>query len=346
MRLERAWWLASCLVACPSTASQPAERSTDQVAVNGTLNIQIPFDAISVSEVAYTVTRSGQPERQGKFIVDGASYLRALVGGLASGSDLIVTLRADARWRATGLSTSCVAINAFAIYPGQTTALAIVLSCDAVPASDAGPAGAAVGGNVCPIIQDIHAIPGQAPVGSEVVVKADVLDADEGPERLHYAWGADYGVFTDASSARAVFSCTEPGDATLSLSVSDGDPTCPNQAVVVYVKCLDSLDPQAAAGQGPGGSSAATGAVSPPTAGFASAGAVASGAGAAGQRAGASGSGSAGASAAKAAAVSGAGSGSASAAGTAGAAVSGAGGSVTQTSGSGDSRRNWPVWRN
>jgi hypothetical protein len=319
--------------------------------VNGTLNIQIPFDAISVSEVAYTVTRSGNAERQGTFIVDGESYLRALVGGLASGSDLIVTLRANARWRATGLSTSCVAINAFAIFPGQTTALAIVLSCEAGPARDAGPTAAAVGGNVCPVIQDIHAIPGQAPVGSEVVVKADVSDADEGPERLHYAWSADYGAFTDANSARAVFLCTEPGDATLSLAVSDGDPTCPNQAVVVYVTCLDSLDSQGAAGRGQGGSSAATGAVSPPNPSSVSAGSAAqaghpaSGAGAAGQRAGAAGSGS---SAASAVAISGASSGSASAGSSAGAgaAASGAGGNAAQTSSSGDSRRNRPFWRN
>jgi hypothetical protein len=317
--------------------------------MSGTLNIQIPFDAISVTEVSYTVTRSGKAERQGKFIVDGEAYLRALVGGLASGSDLIVTLRADARWRATGLGTSCVALNAFTIFPGQTTALAIVLSCDAGVASDAGPVGAAVGSNVCPVIQAIHAIPAEAPVGSEVVVKADVIDADEGPERLHYAWSADYGAFTDATSSSAVFRCTEPGDATLSLAASDGDPKCPNQAVPVYVTCLDTQGAQATAGHGSGSASAASGAVSAPSPSFVSAGSVAQGGGAAaaGQRAPVAGSGAAGASAAHAAAVSGAGSGGASAGDTAGsgAAVSGAGGAAAQTSGSGDSRRNRPVWR-
>jgi hypothetical protein len=320
-RLACAWWLALCLVACPSTDSQSTLRDTNQTAVSGTLSVQIPFDAISVSELAYTVTRSGKPERQGRFVVDGETYLRALVGGLAPGSDLMVTLRGDARWRATGLTTSCVAINAFAIFAGQTSALAMMLTCDAAPAGATAPAGAAAGGNICPVIQAIHAIPTEAPVGSDVVLKAEVSDLDEGPERLHYAWSADYGAFTEATSARALFRCTEPGDATISLAASDGDPMCPNQGVFVYVTCLESQGSQLTAGQGAGSSIGAAGRVSAPSPSFAVAGSAAqggraassAGAGTSGQRTGGTG----GANAAVAA-VSGAGAGAAQAGGSGG----------------------------
>jgi hypothetical protein len=206
---------------------------TVPIAVTGALNVQIAFDTISVTEIAYTVTRSGSPQRQGQFIVDGQSRLRGVVGPLAPGADYLITLQADARWRDTGASTSCTASNAFSITAGQTTALVLMLRCGA-------PAPPPAAGNMCPVITAIRAIPSEAPLGSEVVLKVDVTDADEGPQRLRYSWSADSGAFTDAASARAGFQCTVPGIATVSLIISDGDPACPKDPVLVYVTCLDA----------------------------------------------------------------------------------------------------------
>jgi hypothetical protein len=206
------------------------------IAVTGALNVQIAFDTISVTEVAYKLTRSGSPQRQGKFIVDGQSRLRGVVGPLAPGADYLITLQADARWRDTGASTSCTASNAFSITAGQTTALVLMLRCGAPPP----PPAAGNTGNMCPVIMAIRAIPSEAPLGTDVVLKVDVTDADEGPQRLRYTWSADSGAFTDAASARAGFQCTVPGIATVSLIISDGDPACPTDPVLVYVTCLDA----------------------------------------------------------------------------------------------------------
>jgi hypothetical protein len=209
------------------------------IAVTGALNVQLAFDTISVTEVAYTLTRSGSPQRQGKFIVDGQSRLRGVVGPLAPGADYLITLQADARWRDTGASTSCTASNAFSITAGQTTALVLMLRCGAPPPP---PAAGNTGntGNMCPVIMAIRAIPSEAPLGTDVVLKVDVTDADEGPQRLRYTWSADSGAFTDAASARAGFQCTVPGIATVSLITSDGDPACSKDPVLVYVTCLEA----------------------------------------------------------------------------------------------------------
>jgi hypothetical protein len=325
MRLPRAWWLASCLAGCQPTGSQAPLRVKGAAAVTGALNLQVPFATISATELAYALTRSGSPQRQGHFIVDGQNSLRGVIGPLAPGSDYVITLEADARWRDTGSSTSCVANDAFSIYAGQTTALALMLQCDAPPPP------AAVGGNTCPVIAAIRAIPGEAPLASEVVLKADVTDVDEGPERLRYAWSADSGAFTDAASARAGFQCTAPGIATVSLIVSDGDPLCPRDAVLVYVTCLE---PDVAS--------------SPPAAPSAGA---AAGAGSATGAAGASVAGGSGSTAAQGGSAGTAGRGGSSGSGVAAfgnlsaAAVSGGNGGAAEAGSSGVLGRLWP-WRN
>jgi hypothetical protein len=158
-----------------------------------------------------------------------------------------------------------------------------------------------------------------------------VTDADEGPQRLRYSWSADSGAFTDAASARAGFQCTVPGIATVSLIISDGDPACPKDPVLVYVTCLDA---DVASGQ-PVVAGTGAGAAAGSTAGAAGS-SVAGGSGSAAQSGGAGVAGGGGNSGSRVAALS----------STAGAAGSGGAGGAGQAGSGGALRRLLRSWRN
>jgi hypothetical protein len=96
--------------------------------------------------------------------------------------------------------------------------------------------------NVCPVIDAAGASPGEVTLGGKIQLTGSAHDADSGPAALGYAWSATSGFFDNAKAASPVFTCSAPGPATLTLVVSDGDPSaaCADTASLT-VNCSDTF---------------------------------------------------------------------------------------------------------
>jgi len=74
-------------------------------------------------------------------------------------------------------------------------------------------------------------------------ISSTAVDPDSGPSPLSYHWIASIGSLRDASSASPTYTCTAPGVATLTLTVSDGDPQASCAATgSVQITCSGHVD--------------------------------------------------------------------------------------------------------
>jgi hypothetical protein len=90
----------------------------------------------------------------------------------------------------------------------------------------------------CPNIPTYAADPQAAPVGATVRIRAAM--GDPVGDHLTFAWTADKGLIVSPKSASTTYLCSEPGEATLSLTASDG--TCfDKQSLIVTCRpCPDA----------------------------------------------------------------------------------------------------------
>src|SRR5262249_56730640 len=95
--------------------------------------------------------------------------------------------------------------------------------------------------NVCPVLDGLSATPGEVVVGKSIELSATAHDSDSGPKDLAYVWSASSGSVSGVSDGRATFTCKEAGEATITVTASDGDPdpNCPaKQSVTVQCTAL------------------------------------------------------------------------------------------------------------
>jgi hypothetical protein len=76
------------------------------------------------------------------------------------------------------------------------------------------------GFDFCPFIRSAAAEPISAPVGTDVQISVVALDSDS--PNLSFTWKADSGTIVDPKAANTVYRCTMPGQASLTVTVSDG----------------------------------------------------------------------------------------------------------------------------
>ncbi len=95
--------------------------------------------------------------------------------------------------------------------------------------------------NICGV--DGVSAPGRLPVGSSLSLSAVAHDTDSGPSPLTYSWTASSGTLSNATAANPTFTCLVTGAATLTVTVSDGDPApgCTSSASVT-VTCSGHND--------------------------------------------------------------------------------------------------------
>ncbi len=93
--------------------------------------------------------------------------------------------------------------------------------------------------NICPTIDGIGANPAEAQVGGTIAITGSAHDSDAGPTPLAYAWSASgNGTIANPTAQNPTFTCNAPGMATVSVTVSDGDPTASCAATSsVQVNC-------------------------------------------------------------------------------------------------------------
>lgn len=213
----------------------------------GSLHLQIQLAGSIVPEIAYEISRDGTIARRGTFLPNGQDdVFTAVVGTLPASDRYSIVFAAKALDRQTGQLLPCDGSADFRIVAGQTTVLGVLVRCSDAAAKPAAPsssmATAPDAGHRCASISAVRALPGEAPVGKQVILKADIAPGDTMIDQLHFEWSANTGALLNESAAEAVFLCTTSGVATVTLKLSEAFQACREERVFVYVTCRDVLE--------------------------------------------------------------------------------------------------------
>ncbi len=228
--MQKQWLVGLAIV---SSLAGLACKSTTRSDDAGSVSVALQLANGSVlNDVAYSITGPSSFLKTGSIDVIGSSLVSAIVGPIPAGVGYTVTLTGTT----TDGSTSCAGSGNFDVVAHQVATVAVHMICQQAPRTGS----VLVNGtlNVCPLIDGAGASPSEVLVGSSIGLSAQAHDADNGPSPLTYHWTASSGTFTDASALDTRFTCTAPGAAMLTLSVSDGDPSasCPDTTTIT-VNC-------------------------------------------------------------------------------------------------------------
>jgi hypothetical protein len=164
--------------------------------------------------------------RYGALDVTRSPMMSAVLTDIPVGDGYSLTLVSDDG------GAACAGSGAFDIAEGQNTVVDVVLTCHKPVAKPVVIMGNA---NECPDIVSVTGSTG-AGIGEPLTLTAVATDGDNGPMPLSYTWLADSGELGSPHAAVTTYTCSKPGQATLSLTVSDGDPSC-DQLQGVKINC-------------------------------------------------------------------------------------------------------------
>jgi 5'-nucleotidase len=210
--------LAFGLPACGAQPSGSEESAAKETAGNVSLGLVLASGA-TLDAVDYTITGPGGFARSGSLDVSRSSKLSGVIGGLPAGLGYAVSLAGTS----TDRSTACSGSATFDVTAHQTTQVTVAVSCK--EKSKTGSAQLSGSLNLCPLIDGITLTPSEIFVGASVTLQGLAHDSDAGPAPLSYHWTTSSGALSDPSAPNPSFTCTTLGPATLTLSVSDGDPS-------------------------------------------------------------------------------------------------------------------------
>ena len=196
-----------------------------------TLELRLP-DGRLIQTANYTITGPNGFTRSGTINVGASNTLTATIGGLPAGAGFQITITA----MTTDGTVNCGGSAMFAVAAGSAVNVAVPLACHEAPRTGS----VIISGNlnVCPAIDGISANPAEVNVGGTIALAVSAHDSDAGPATLGYAWAASSGTLANANTPNPTFTCNAPGIATVTATVSDGDPAagCP-ATVNAMVNC-------------------------------------------------------------------------------------------------------------
>jgi hypothetical protein len=198
-------------------ANAPALESQDGT---GTLSFDLQLaGGQTINSASYSISGPAGFTKTGTIDLSASTKLTATIGGLPAGTGYQITLSATT----TDGSLSCGGSATFAVMAGKTASVAVPLACKEAPRTGSVMVSGTL--NICPTIDGIGVNPAEVQVGGTIALSASSHDTDAGPSPLAFAWQATGGTLNDATAQSPVFTCTTPGMATVSLKVSDGDPS-------------------------------------------------------------------------------------------------------------------------
>lgn len=203
------------LAGCSDGGTPPAVEQAKQV---GELALGLSLDSgLSISSVHYEISGNGVL-LSGDIPVSGSGMtFTTTIPGLPVGAGYLVKLTATPT---NEPAFSCGGLATFAIVAGGTTLVNVVLACD--EPEDAGTVVINGRFDVCPSIRSAILAPETQLVGGTIAISAAVRDLDMGPAQLSYSWTASAGSLANAQSSAPTLTCTQAGDLSVSLQVSDG----------------------------------------------------------------------------------------------------------------------------
>ena len=206
------------IVGCGSDPSSASSGAVDE-GNSGSLGFALTMPGNSIlNSVTYTIVGPANYTSTGTINVSNSTTISTLLS-LPAGGPYSVTLSGTS----TDNSVSCSGSAQTSITAGQSKTLTVQMTCH-----EAGRTGSvAINGtlNSCPVIDSLGASPAEVLVGGTIALSSSAHDSDASPAALSYKWTASSGSLSSSTSANPTFKCTEPGDATITLAVSDGDTT-------------------------------------------------------------------------------------------------------------------------
>ena len=208
---------ATALAVAAFSSTGCGNNSTSDLARQGILDLHVDGAGnVVIDAVSYGLTGPAGYSKTGAIDVRNSPVVSALIGGIPAGTGYSITLSATSRDQ----GTTCTGTAGFDVLAHTTTAVAVHLSCRQQPRTGS----VSVNGtfNICPMIDSLGANPAAVPLGGTIA--ASVSAHDDGiPSALTYTWTSTSGSFSNASIKSPIFTCSQVGAATLSLTVSDGD---------------------------------------------------------------------------------------------------------------------------
>jgi hypothetical protein len=167
---------------------------------------------------SFTYALTGPSSKTGSIDVSNASTVSALIGGVRAGAGYGLTLSGTS----TDGQTTCAGSSAaFSVVGGATTSVSVAIDCHAPATTGSVQINGTI--NICPGITSVSADP---PSGNTIALAAAAVDPDRAPQPLSYAWTTSSGTLSSATAANPTLTCSAPGTASLTLTVSDGDAGC------------------------------------------------------------------------------------------------------------------------
>lgn len=225
MKTHRAgiWWLSALAsVACTSaTASAP---ESDGGSFDQGLEVA---PGTTLSSASYTIEGPDGFLSAGTVAVGSSPDVPIVVGYLPVGSGYLVSIDATA---SDGV-TVCSGHSTFDVADSSAVFTVVVHLACAVPHGDVAIAATL---NVCPIVDGIDAVPTDVKRGGFSRLTLFAHDSDTGPSPLSFGWAINGIKLARQTSPSLSFTCTNPGDVTITGTVSDGDPnsTCADSSAV------------------------------------------------------------------------------------------------------------------
>jgi hypothetical protein len=186
----------------------------------------------SLNAVDYQISGPGSFMKSGTLDVSHSATLSASFSPLPPGTGFQLELRGTS----VDGNARCLGSASFDVAARATTNVLVHLLCQQMTRNGS----AALNGvlNACPLIDGVGASPAEVLVGQTLGLTATAHDLDGAPSPLGYQWSAPGATLSDATAQNPRLTCTAPGPVTLTLVVSDGDPTsgCPDTQTMI-VSC-------------------------------------------------------------------------------------------------------------
>jgi hypothetical protein len=203
--------VAGCSGAAPGSGGTTAEAAGDLQ-----LGLQLAAGT-TLSSASYVITGPNAFVKSSSIDISNSTTLSAVIGGLPAGTGYSINIAATS----TSGATNCAGAASFSVIAGGTTTVTVNLTCHEVPNTGSVSVNGVI--NVCPTIDSVSSAP---PVGNVIAISSSASDTDNGPQALSYHWTTTSGTLSSASAQNPTLTCTAPGAAALTLTVSDGDPAC------------------------------------------------------------------------------------------------------------------------
>jgi hypothetical protein len=240
MSVSRKFFRMACSVGLTLALSGCASEDTSSGETGSIgLNLELATDVV-INEVDYLISGNGITPVSGTIDTSAPGATASVeVFGLPPGQGYLVELSATSE----DGETSCGGSAPFDVTIGVSTDVMVMLSCKRAPRYG----GVRVNGklNICADLMQAVVSPLQTSVGNDIDLSA--IANDEEGDAIQYAWSGTGGNIADPNAASTTYTCSEAGEQSITIVISDDDFENCMDEWTVPVTCVVVVDFDSAA---------------------------------------------------------------------------------------------------